>query len=102
VRVGKGRLPGKDFRVILTQNEYFCPGFEVLERLRRDTQTSGIPVIIHTSKVLDPGERQALQHAISVISKDSRSREVLLEKFADAFRKAGVRFTLTAKEGQHV
>jgi signal transduction histidine kinase/DNA-binding response OmpR family regulator len=77
-------------------------GFEVLERLRRDAQTSGIPVIIHTSKVLDPGERQALQHAIAVISKDSKSREYLLGKFADAFRKAGVRFTETAKEGQHV
>lgn len=77
-------------------------GFEVLEKLRADNETSGIPVIIHTSKVLDPFERQELQSAISVISKDSKSRESSLEKFADAFRKAGIRFTVTAKEAQRV
>ena len=77
-------------------------GFEVLKTLRTDTQTSSIPVIIHTSKVLDSFERHELQSAISVISKDSKSRESSVEKFADAFRKAGIRFTLTAKETQRV
>ena len=93
---------GKPDVIILDLKMPDLSGFEVLERLRTDTETSGIPVVIHTSKVLDPTERQELQHSISVISKDSKSRESSLEKFADAFRKAGVRFTLTAKDGQHV
>ena len=77
-------------------------GFEVLNALKSDAETSGIPVIIHTSKVLDPGERQSLEQAVAVLSKDSRSREDSVEKFADAFRKAGVRFSSTVREGQHV
>jgi signal transduction histidine kinase/CheY-like chemotaxis protein len=93
---------GKPDVIILDLKMSDLSGFEVLEGLKADTETSGIPVIIHTSKVLDPGERQALQHAISIISKDSKSRESSLEKFADAFRKAGVRFILNAKESQHV
>jgi signal transduction histidine kinase/CheY-like chemotaxis protein len=77
-------------------------GFEVLKRLKSDTETSRIPVIIHTSKVLDPGERQALDQAVSVLSKDSPSREESVERFANAILKAGVRISTTAKEGQHV
>ena len=77
-------------------------GFEVLKALKLDPETSGIPVIVHTSKVLDYGERQMLEQAVSVLSKDSRSREECLEKFADAFRKGGVRFSSSVKEGQHV
>jgi signal transduction histidine kinase/DNA-binding response OmpR family regulator len=76
-------------------------GFEVLETLKMNPETSEIPVIIHTSKVLDPGEQQALEQAASVISKDSKSREDSLEKFAAAFGKAGIRF-IPVKEGQHV
>jgi len=77
-------------------------GFEVLKALKLDPETSGIPVIVHTSKVLEYGERQMLEQAVSVLSKDSRSREECLEKFADAFRKGGVRFSSSVKEGQHV
>ena len=35
-------------------------GFEVLERLKADPATRPIPVIINSSKVLDPGERGRL------------------------------------------
>lgn len=76
-------------------------GFEVLEKLKMSPETSAIPVIIHTSKVLDPAEQDALERAVSVISKDSKSREDSVEKFATAFGKAGIRFA-TVKEGQHV
>ena len=77
-------------------------GFEVLKALKLDPETSSIPVIIHTSKVLDQGERQVLEQAVAVLSKDSRSREEALEKFADAFKKSGVRFSSSVREGQHV
>lgn len=75
-------------------------GFEVLEKLKMNPETADIPVIIHTSKVLDAAEQQALEDAVSVISKDSKSREASLEKFASAFGKAGIRF-VTVKEGLH-
>jgi signal transduction histidine kinase/CheY-like chemotaxis protein len=77
-------------------------GFEVLKALKLDAETSRIPVIIYTSKVLDPGERQALEPSVSVLSKDSRSRDDSLKKFADAFAKAGIRFSSRTAEGQHV
>jgi signal transduction histidine kinase/CheY-like chemotaxis protein len=74
-------------------------GFEVLQKLKMDAETSRIPVIIHTSKVLDQSERQALEQAVAVLSKDNHSREDSLEKFGNAFRKAGIRFSWTAREG---
>ncbi|GAC1434220.1 MAG: ATP-binding protein [Terriglobales bacterium] len=70
-------------------------GFEVLSRLKKDPRTAGIPVIIHTSKVLDSHERSMLSSAIAVISKDATSRELSFTNFADAFTQAG--FSLNAR-----
>jgi signal transduction histidine kinase/CheY-like chemotaxis protein len=78
-------------------------GFEVLRRLKENPGTSAIPVIIHTSKVLDDHEREALSDAVMIVSKESESRERLLQTFTEAFNRAGV--SLIAKpatEAQHV
>jgi signal transduction histidine kinase/CheY-like chemotaxis protein len=67
-------------------------GYEVLEALNRDPQTSKIQVIIHTSKTLDHREYSRLSGALDVIPKNiMTSRETAIAKFAEAFRKAGVK-----------
>jgi signal transduction histidine kinase/CheY-like chemotaxis protein len=78
-------------------------GFDVLHHLKENPQTQAIPVIIHTSKMLDSQERTLLNDAVAVISKQMASRELLLEHFTDAFQRAGI--SLTGKpiaEEQHV
>jgi signal transduction histidine kinase/CheY-like chemotaxis protein len=65
-------------------------GFEVLNRLKQDDNTASIPVIVHTSKILDEDEIQSLRSVLAVISKAAQSRQALLGKFANAFEKAGV------------
>ncbi len=65
-------------------------GFEVLRRLKENPHTSAIPVIIHTSKVLDDHEREMLSDAVMIVSKESESRERLLQTFTEAFNRAGV------------
>jgi signal transduction histidine kinase/response regulator RpfG family c-di-GMP phosphodiesterase len=64
-------------------------GFEVLSQLKENPLTAAIPVIIHTSRVLDAHEREMLGQAVAIVSKESNSRELLLERFADAFQTAG-------------
>jgi signal transduction histidine kinase/CheY-like chemotaxis protein len=65
-------------------------GFEVLLNLKQDPETSKIPVIIHTSKVLDAGERVMLEDAVDIISKNAQSRELVMANFLHAFAKAGI------------
>jgi len=65
-------------------------GFEVIDNLKQDPETAKIPVIIHTSKVLDAGERSLLDDAVAIVSKNTQSREVAMANFAQAFDKAGV------------
>jgi signal transduction histidine kinase/DNA-binding response OmpR family regulator len=78
-------------------------GIEVLKRLKEDKRTAEIPVIIYTSKVLAQEERAALQQAVAILSKESKSRELSVEQFTQAFRQAGVPVTTRASsEAQHV
>jgi signal transduction histidine kinase len=66
-------------------------GFEFLRDIKEDTATSGIPVIIHTSKVLDPEESsRLLRDAVDIVPKESPSREVSIERVRNALRRAGV------------
>ncbi len=66
-------------------------GFAVLKELRADSATSGIPVIIHTSRDLDKNDKARLEGVIDIILKDGRiPREMKLASFAEAFRKAGI------------
>jgi signal transduction histidine kinase/DNA-binding response OmpR family regulator len=68
-------------------------GFEVLQALKAMPETAEIPVIVHTSKVLDAEERELLSEAAAVISKESKSRELSLRSFMEAFEKGGVELT---------
>jgi CheY-like chemotaxis protein len=78
-------------------------GFEVLKKLKQDSRTASIPVVVHTSKVLEPAEIEQLTDAIAIISKESRSRELSIEKFSEAFKKAGIPFKARPiQEEQHV
>lgn len=78
-------------------------GFEVLSKLKENPRTASIPVIIHTSKVLDSYERTLLSQAVAIVSKQSRSRELSLAHFAEAFSKAGFPLpVLSGKETGHV
>ncbi|HWF91851.1 MAG TPA: ATP-binding protein [Terriglobales bacterium] len=93
----------KPAMIILDLSMPDSSGFEVLRKLKQDPNTSGIPVIIHTSKVLDEHEREALSEAVMIISKESESRELLLQTFTEAFNRAGVSLiTKPAIEAQHV
>ena len=77
-------------------------GFEVLRQLRENAGTSKIPVIIHTSKRLGAEERGMLSEAVAIISKETKSREIALERFESAFKKAGLAYSPVApNEAQH-
>jgi signal transduction histidine kinase len=53
-------------------------GHEVLERLKGDTATSGIPVVVVTSRFINEDERkQILSRAQAVINKGDLSRDVV-------------------------
>jgi len=76
--------------VILDLSMPDISGFEVLENLKQDPETAKIPVIVHTSKVLDAGERSLLEEAVAIVSKNTQSREVAMANFSQAFAKAGI------------
>jgi signal transduction histidine kinase/CheY-like chemotaxis protein len=65
--------------------------FDVLDELKGDARTRDIPVIIITSHALEPEERKRLEAVTEVIlSKQSLSREIAINRIRDALRKAGV------------
>jgi CheY-like chemotaxis protein len=65
--------------------------FDVLDELKGDARTRAIPVIIITSHALAPEERQRLEADTEVIlSKQSLSREIAINRIRDALGKAGV------------
>ncbi len=65
--------------------------FDVLDELRSDPRTRSIPVIIQTSKQLDPGERERLaRETTAILAKDSLSREVAITRIREALLAAGV------------
>src|SRR4051794_2521668 len=64
-------------------------GLEVLHRLRADPRTAAVPVILHTSQVLDGQERARLQGlGASLLDKAETSRTALLAALAEATRGA--------------
>src|SRR5262249_23956906 len=65
-------------------------GFEVLSKLKLEPRTASIPVIIHTSQILEDEEIVALRDVLAIISKAAQSRQALFGKFAAAFEKAGL------------
>jgi CheY-like chemotaxis protein len=54
-------------------------GYEVLNQLKANSMTNGIPVVISTSKVLTPDEHTELAtQATAVLTKDKLSRETVI------------------------
>jgi len=67
-------------------------GQDVLVRLKEDPLTAHIPVVIVTSKALDPQERAGLeQRAVAVLSKDQTSRDDAVALIQGTWTKAGLR-----------
>jgi signal transduction histidine kinase/CheY-like chemotaxis protein len=68
--------------------------FDVLDELKSDPRTRAIPVIVVTSHVLDATQqRRLLEEAEAVISKQSLSRELAINRIRDALLKSGVAST---------
>jgi signal transduction histidine kinase/DNA-binding response OmpR family regulator len=64
--------------------------FDVIDELKADPTTRGIPIIIVTSQVLDAVEQdRLLEEADSVISKRMLSRELAINRIRDALRAIG-------------
>jgi CheY-like chemotaxis protein len=64
--------------------------FDVLDELKSNPDTRGIPVIIVTSQVLDGSARERLSaNTEAVIAKQNLSRELAINRIRDALRKSG-------------
>lgn len=65
--------------------------FDVLDDLKADLRTRGIPVVIVTSHLLDTDERRRLAaETEAILSKESLSRELAINRIRDALQQAGV------------
>ena len=65
--------------------------FDVLDDLKADPRTRGIPVIVVTSHMLDATERNRLAaDTEAILSKENLSRELAINRIRDALSKAGV------------
>jgi len=65
--------------------------FDVIDDLKANPHTRGIPIVVVTSHVLDAGERTRLAAGTEgVISKQNLSRELAINRIRDALRKGGV------------
>lgn len=70
-------------------------GVEVLDQLKSDPKTAPIPVIIHTSQVLDKAEQENLaKRTVAIISKKRPSRTEAIAKLQSALIKAGLAFDI--------
>lgn len=77
--------------IVLDFNMPQMSGIEVLNQLKSNTATSMIPVIVNTSKQLEPQEQKFLaQHAVAILSKETLSQEVAIAQLREALRKAGL------------
>lgn len=88
VRLARALRPNVIFLDFLLKD---MTAFDVLDELKSDPRTRGIPVIVVTSHVLDAAERTRLAaETEAIVSKEQLSRELALNRIRDALRKAGV------------
>jgi signal transduction histidine kinase/DNA-binding response OmpR family regulator len=83
---GEGLRAARELRpqmILLDLQMPDMPGEDVLQRLKGDPATSGIPVVVMTSRTLSAGERVALGRlAHAVLDKQDLDRQVIEEIFA--------------------
>ncbi len=66
-------------------------GFEVLRALREDAGTRGVPVVVHSSRVLTDEERQGLaRQGAALLPKGAESRDVALALMHEALASAEI------------
>jgi signal transduction histidine kinase/CheY-like chemotaxis protein len=88
VRIARAELPQVILLDFLLEE---TTAFDVLDDLKADPRTRGIPVIIVTSHVLDEQARRQLDASTeAIISKRNLSRELAINRIRDALRKGGV------------
>ncbi len=76
--------------VTVTNDE--TTAFDVLDELKADPRTRGIPVVIVTSHLLDTEDRRRLAaETEAILSKDSLSRELAINRIREALQKSGMR-----------
>jgi CheY-like chemotaxis protein len=64
--------------------------FDVIDDLKANSATRGIPIIIQTAKTLDSMERERLtRDATAILSKQSLSRELAIARIREALEKSG-------------
>jgi signal transduction histidine kinase/CheY-like chemotaxis protein len=67
-------------------------GFDLLSQLKADPASADIPVVVVTSKVLEPDERSELERrAVAVLSKAQTSSDDALAVLQETWMKAGLR-----------
>ena len=80
-RTGEGaffRLNTESFDVILLDLRLTdMTGFEVCERLKEDSRTAAVPLLVVTSQELSAADRLRLSNARSVLAKSTLTRETL-------------------------
>ena len=70
-------------------------GFDVLKQLKQQPETINIPVVVHTSRLLDEEDRQKLDSALCIVPKsDMTSHELGTASFAEVFLRAGLKWNL--------
>lgn len=90
LRMARHSKPGL---IVLDLGMEDLSGFDVLDALKAGADTSGIPVIVHTSKVLENDDYLRMSSAIDVIPKSiMSSREAAAARFSAAFKKAGLAY----------
>ena len=93
-RSGKEGLTLADERhpdlIVLDLSMPEMDGLQVLERLRANPSTRGIPVIVHTSKVMPPEERERIEsEASALVRKGSEGMDNLRNTVEQIVRKEG-------------
>lgn len=88
IRFARTERPAVILLDFLLQN---MTAFDVLDELKADPATRGIPVVIVTSQLLDADDRKRLAaETEAILSKDSLSRELAINRIRDALQKAGL------------
>ena len=60
-------------------------GFDVMDRLGADPSTAGVPVVVCTSSVLTGHQRSRLNHARTILSKATLTRDVMQRVLAEVW-----------------